>query len=169
MTNSIFTDCPLFKDVEKSFVDSLTQCCDTIKINKGDYIFHQDDLGNGMYVVLSGKLDVIIEGKQDNIIASVERGSFFGEVSLLTEQRRTAAVKATEDAELLFLQAEKFRDHVKQNNPNAYMVCHNISIVLAKRLEMASELITTLYKTKNEPFIHEIESYKKKLLSDVLL
>ncbi len=160
---------PFFKGVDESYLRDLLEE-KIIDVKAGEYVFHQGDIGEGMFIVLNGKLDVILEGDVDNVIATIEVGSFFGEVCLLISGRRTAAIRATEDSQLFYLSAKTYNERVQKNEENALRICHNMTAVLVERLQKAGELIHTLYaKGGSEAKIHEIADYKKKLLSDVLL
>ncbi|MFN2613790.1 MAG: cyclic nucleotide-binding domain-containing protein [Actinomycetota bacterium] len=60
----------------------------------GDVIVPQGEAGLGFYVIESGTADVERDGAT---VASLQRGDFFGEVSLLEWEPRNATVRATSD------------------------------------------------------------------------
>ncbi len=64
----------------------------------GTYIFHEDDEGREMYVVLEGKVMItkFIPGGGEEALAILERGDFFGEMSLIDGAPRSADAKAFE-------------------------------------------------------------------------
>jgi CRP-like cAMP-binding protein len=68
-----------------------------------DVIFHEDDIGEHMYIVMEGLVEIYIggeysdrSGKRDTCIASIQEGEFFGENAALTQHttRRTATARA---------------------------------------------------------------------------
>ena len=64
-----------------------------------DVIFHEEEIGNCMYIILEGCVDVFIKGSldyRDATIATLREGDYFGENAVLTggEVRRNASVKA---------------------------------------------------------------------------
>ena len=61
-----------------------------------------------MFVVLSGRVRVTIEPSGQEV-AVIPAGGFFGEMSMLTGDARTATVKAAEDAVVLEISAADFR------------------------------------------------------------
>ena len=74
----------------------------------GEVLVRQGDPGHSMYIVCSGSAAVYIEpGRQ--LVARIERGGYFGEMSLLTGEPRTATVVAEGDSVLLEIHAELFR------------------------------------------------------------
>jgi len=69
----------------------------------GDVIFREGDEGDNMYSIRSGRVSI---RKGDREIADVEEGGFFGEMSFLLRQPRTATAVAAEDTELINITSE---------------------------------------------------------------
>ena len=69
----------------------------------------QGDAGSSMFVILSGRVRVVIEPSGQEV-AVIEPGGFFGEMSMLTGDPRTATVRAASDVHALEIPAERFRD-----------------------------------------------------------
>src|SRR6185436_1889813 len=73
--------------------------------------------GHSMYVLCSGRVAVLLEpGRQE--VAVIEQGGYFGEMSLLTGEPRTATVVARGEARVLELDASLFR-RLGIENPRA--------------------------------------------------
>ena len=75
----------------------------------GEAIVRQGDAGNSMFVVLSGRVRVVLEPSGQEV-AVIEAGGFFGEMSMLTGDPRTATVRAIDDVQALEIPAERFRE-----------------------------------------------------------
>jgi NADH dehydrogenase len=71
----------------------------------GQEIFHQGDVGDRVYVILSGKAEVL---RDDRTIASLTRGDCFGEMALLHRATRNATVRCTEALDVLALPKREF-------------------------------------------------------------
>jgi small-conductance mechanosensitive channel/CRP-like cAMP-binding protein len=98
----------------------------------GEAIVRQGDAGSSMFVVLSGRARVTLEpGGQE--VAVIEPGGFFGEMSMLTGDARTATVRAIDDALTLEISAERFRA-LAIEQPD--VVEHISRIVSARRVEL---------------------------------
>jgi CRP-like cAMP-binding protein len=72
-------------------------------------IVREGEAGDSMYVVVSG-CAAVVTGAERRELARVEEGGHFGEMSLLTGERRTATVVAQGDVDLLEISAPVFRD-----------------------------------------------------------
>jgi small-conductance mechanosensitive channel/CRP-like cAMP-binding protein len=78
---------------------------------RGELIVRQGAEGRSMFVVCRGAVRVLLEpGGQE--VARIEAGGFFGEMSLLTGEPRTATVRAATDCRLMEIDAEGFRRFV---------------------------------------------------------
>ncbi len=73
--------------------------------SRGSVIVHQGDPGDTMFVVESGRCEVFVEESPGHTITIALMGpdDFFGEMALISEETRTASVRALEDCVLLTL------------------------------------------------------------------
>ena len=74
----------------------------------GETMVRQGEDGQSMFVVLSGSVSVVLEPSHDEV-ARIERGGYFGEMSLLTGEPRSATVLALGDVVVVEIGAELFR------------------------------------------------------------
>jgi small-conductance mechanosensitive channel/CRP-like cAMP-binding protein len=75
----------------------------------GEAIVRQDTAGDSMFVLLSGRARVTLEPSGQEV-AVIPAGGFFGEMSMLTGDRRTATVRALDDTLALEISAPDFRE-----------------------------------------------------------
>jgi CRP-like cAMP-binding protein len=161
----------LFKNVDKTYLRRLIKN-QLVYVAKKDYLFYQDEPGEGMYVVLKGQLQVILNAKSSapHTIATISKGSVIGEICLLSPQKRTASVKALKDSELIYIPAKQYQIEINKNNKNALIIGYNIALVLMKRLRKTNLQIEQLYQKKSAVIAkNEIASMRDRLIKDVLL
>ena len=79
----------------------------------GEKIFLEDDAGDVMYMVRSGRVDLITYG---TVLENVRAGGIFGEMALIDDGRRSAAAMAAETAEVVAIDKPTFLA-VVQNDP----------------------------------------------------
>jgi CRP-like cAMP-binding protein len=79
-----------------------------VTYGSGETIVRQGDEGQSMFVVLSGAANVVLEPGRRHV-ARIERGGYFGEMSLLTGDPRTATVLADGDSVVVEIGADLFR------------------------------------------------------------
>ncbi|OFW08711.1 MAG: hypothetical protein A3H96_08590 [Acidobacteria bacterium RIFCSPLOWO2_02_FULL_67_36] len=80
----------------------------TRKYGDGETIVREQEPGQSMFVLCSGRAAVVV-GPDCREVATIESGGYFGEMSLLTGEPRSATVLAKGDAVVLELDADQFR------------------------------------------------------------
>jgi len=92
----------LFAEFTNDEVQAFLDLVEPLKVKTGETIVKQDEHGDCMYVLISGKARVIHrkEGKQFEL-ATLCPGDFFGEIALVDEGPRSADVEASEEATLV--------------------------------------------------------------------
>jgi CRP-like cAMP-binding protein len=99
----------------------------------GEAIVRQGSEGQSMFVVCAGTVDVVLEPDRRRV-ATIEAGGYFGEMSLLTGEPRTATVLSVGDTTVLELDAAVFR-RLGSADPHAI---EQVGIAaVARRLELA--------------------------------
>ncbi len=81
---------------------------------RGEHVINEGEDGHTFFVVTRGSLSVMA-GKANTEVARLARGNYFGEMSLLTGEPRTATVTAHEDSVLLELDREAFGRHFAEH------------------------------------------------------
>jgi NADH:quinone reductase (non-electrogenic) len=75
----------------------------------GQEIFHQGDLGDRMYIILSGQADVLREEHGgETLLAEIGAGEYFGEMALLNQTTRGATVRCKSAMQALSLPKGEF-------------------------------------------------------------
>ncbi len=96
---SLFLKIPLFKDLSKEDLFSLVNELPMESYKEGDYLFYEGEPGNSLYVVKSGKIEVVLAGgtNDEMHLRYCGPGEYVGEMSLILKQgKRTASVRTTE-------------------------------------------------------------------------
>lgn len=78
----------------------------------GEVIFREGEQGDVIYGIISGEVEIVVNGK---VVETIQKGDVFGEGSLvhLNHQRDTKAIAKT-DSLLAFLDREHFMFAVQQ-------------------------------------------------------
>ena len=97
---------------------------------KGNAIlFRQNEMGDSLYIVVSGRLQVFLE-PTNQIIGEISRGECVGELSLLTGETHTTSVRALRETDLLKFSNAAF-ERIIERYP---LIMKSISKVIIKRL-----------------------------------
>lgn len=88
---------------------SPSQGISQLHFESGEVIFHEGDIGDFLYIIVNGKVEVYHESNgKETPITKLGKGEFFGEMSLLNEKQRTATVRCTEPCDLLAIRKSDF-------------------------------------------------------------
>ncbi len=75
----------------------------------GAVILFQGEISNRFFIVRRGSVGIWKSaGGEKKMVAELEEGKYFGEISLMTPSGANATVKAQTDCEVLFLTSESF-------------------------------------------------------------
>ena len=102
---------PVFAGLPEDAQRALAATTNSRLFADGEVIVREGDNGGTMYLVQRGRV-VISVGVDQRRVASTEAGGYFGEMSLLTGDARTATVTADGDCLLLEIAADDFRQYV---------------------------------------------------------
>jgi CRP-like cAMP-binding protein/thioredoxin reductase/Fe-S-cluster-containing hydrogenase component 2 len=97
--SKFFAALPLFKDLSSAQFRELIIESKVHQPQAGDLIFERNDYTDTFFSVVEGSVDVLIPSKSKSL--TLESGTFFGEMGLLSGRRRTATVKAAASSILL--------------------------------------------------------------------
>lgn len=101
---------PLFAQLSEDSLQTLAKSCKYLHIERGEFLFLQDDPSDKAYLVRSGLISIILESLDGRklVINEMRAGNLFGEVGLLTLQTRSSSAIARIDSELMAFPRQAF-------------------------------------------------------------
>jgi CRP/FNR family transcriptional regulator, cyclic AMP receptor protein len=139
---------PLFEMLSQPELEALAELCKLRRYVSGETVFEEGDLGDSVYVVISGDLDVVkrIEPSGERVLVTVKANDFFGEMSLIDKEYRSATVRAKSEAQLLQLSAENLVAFRKTYKDGFAFILINIARMLSGRLRDTNQLLAKASK-----------------------
>lgn len=107
---------PMLRTLPLPSVEQLARGLEPVHVAAGSLVFRQGDVGDRYYVVESGEVEVVGDGR---VVAVLGPGEGFGEIALLRRTPRTATVVARTDVRLRALLTERFLPVVLGYAPSA--------------------------------------------------
>src|SRR5215467_13402651 len=143
---------PLFGGISDASLDLLISMLDERCFDLGDSIVAEGEPGRSMYLVHSGKLVVSKIGKSGRVIrmSHLGPGDFFGEMTLIEPQNRSATVVAETPTVLYELTARNLYAYYKADIRAYVIVMQNINRELCRRLRRADNRIAELADASRE-------------------
>lgn len=120
----------------------VAQMCQIVRYRRAERIFTAAQPGGSLYVVMSGRVKIFGSSAQgrSKTFAYLEPGDFFGEMSLIDDEVRSASASALDDSVLIMLKGEDYRKLVMSRPVIALTVMRT----LAGRLRRANREIEAL-------------------------
>ncbi len=134
---------PFFQALGRDGIDFIVERLKFKPYDANEVICQSGDPGDKMYIIINGKVKVVVFSEKDNkenLIATLGAGDYFGEMSLLTGEPRSASVITTEPSEMFILNKSDF-DVIIERFP---------SITLSMGKIMSQRLRDTLQKAANK-------------------
>jgi len=97
-------------------IEQLARGLEQVDVPAGEIVVQQGDVGDRYFVIESGAVEVIGDGR---VVATLGPGEGFGEIALLRRVRRTATVRATSELRLRALRPTRFLPVVLGYTPSA--------------------------------------------------
>ena len=145
-----------FTDAEKEKLINRADCFE--KYSKEDLVFKQGDIGDTLFLVLQGKINlfrlgtikvdegrVSLKEEADKKITTLNSGTIFGEISMLTESKRNVTARVESQQAVLMKITKKLIDSL--NHPTQIKFHRQLLLALATHLDnMNSQFVDLQYK-----------------------
>ena len=131
----------VFKPLSDLQVEQLAQSARLHRFAAGEVLVQQGDQGDSLYTIKSGRVRVAARAAngQVNILASLGCGDFFGEMSLLTGEPRSASVIAEIETEVVVVAKADFAAVLQAD----ISIVESLSVALEERMRNASVVTAT--------------------------
>lgn len=129
---------PLFTRLDDVLFGEALARVELIECTEGDTVFREGDTGDAFYLIREGKVEVYrtVDGGR-RLIAILADGQYFGEMSLLADEKRNASVECRTKVSLVKLSRDAFRDIVKRDE----RVAAGIAAVYAERKKSREDVL----------------------------
>lgn len=115
----------IFSETPETVLAEVAEILEEIDFEKGKRIVTEGEVGNCMYIIFKGEVKI---HKGEQPLATLKENDFFGELSLLDTETRSASATANTDVLLLKIDQEPFYE------------------LMESRVEVAKGIIQTLCK-----------------------
>ncbi|MBI1210236.1 MAG: cyclic nucleotide-binding domain-containing protein [Alphaproteobacteria bacterium] len=133
---------PLFAQIDTSKLKLLAFTSERLAFEKGAVLFKQGDRGDSAYLILEGSVDVVVDSANGPVtVAHLGQNAFVGEMSLLCDMPRTAAIVATAPLDTLKIKKEQFFQLLRDMPQMALEILRE----LAERLNNTNKELSSAY------------------------
>jgi CRP/FNR family transcriptional regulator, cyclic AMP receptor protein len=140
-TEEILSKVPAFANLAPRELKEVAAIVHKREYRAGEPIFYQGDPGLGMYIVQDGEVSIAILGKDGNeqVLAVLGDGDFFGELALLDESPRSANAICKTDCTLIgFFRPDLF-ELIEKKNTLGIKIVLKLAEIVAQRLRQTDK------------------------------
>ncbi|MDR0589039.1 MAG: GGDEF domain-containing protein [Spirochaetaceae bacterium] len=144
----ILTGSPLCSPLSKLEFDAVVARLEYRYITKDSTVFSEGEPGKEMFILLSGELNAYVTqaGKIRRWMFNITPGDFFGEMSIIANEPRSATIIAKVDSELMVLQDTDFYHFVSRHPMIGVKLLKSIGDVQNTWLEQTSRHLNDLMR-----------------------
>jgi CRP/FNR family transcriptional regulator, cyclic AMP receptor protein len=137
---AVVSSSPLFEMLSSAELAHLAELAERRRYTAGDVVFEEGELGDCLYLVARGEVEVTRRdgGGVSRLLTVLTAPGFFGEMSLIDREDRSATVRARTEAELLRLTTEHLATFRQQHRDGFTFLVINIARILSARVREAN-------------------------------
>ncbi len=119
------------------------------KYASGDYIFQEGDIGEEMFIIHAGKVNITKRTDEgEKILVTLSTGDFFGEMAVIDKAPRSAGAVAEGDTVCIVLNEELFEQQMQRNAKIVKKILKNMSARLRAMNEQLQNLTSKDYNMR---------------------
>lgn len=156
----------LFADLSRPELEIFATEMQVVSVPQGQLLIRQDDPADTLYVILEGRFDVTRQNDRGETIHlnRLGPGTCFGELALITGERRTASVRASEKATVARLCKDSL-ERIRRVAPQATARLSQIIVTRLQKAELQNLLyFSDLFKDIGTAVLEDLESAMELML-----
>jgi uncharacterized membrane protein len=148
---------PLFSEMDEQEVAGIRAIMEETRFKPGQVIIREGEVGDLFYVITAGHVEVIIRDADgsDVVLQEAGPGEFFGELSMLTNEPRSARVRAVDQVTTLTLERDEFFEFLRTHSHAAI----DVLVELGGRLRDNDRLLRSMVSRN----VNEVEEERMTL------
>jgi CRP-like cAMP-binding protein len=126
------SDVPMFAHVQSAELAKIAEITQEVVVPAGQHVFHEGDYGEELFIIVEGRIRITLK---DRTLATLKERDYFGEMSLLDGEPRSASAQAQVDTLLLRIRQADFHKILARNFDATLAVIRTLSRRLRAQLD----------------------------------
>jgi len=143
---TLFAQSEIFGDLDDDEMEGLAEICDVLEMRVGEYVFHEGDEGDRLYIIESGEVRIsrVVPGTGEEALTILKRGAVFGEMAILDQSERSTDAIINKRCKLLSISRANFEMMLNSDPTLANKILRSVVRMLCARLRMTNETLRSL-------------------------
>lgn len=131
----------IFRDLDNKEIETVCKYFFVKKIQEGFFLFTQGMTGELLYIIVSGRVEIIKKMNDDTkiILAVMGANDIIGEMSLIDSEPRSATCRASENSVMLGITKRAFHELLDANPRIAAKMLMNLLKIMSSRLRTTTD------------------------------
>ena len=139
----VIGEIPLFKDLRRRDRREIVNLFHVRNFAKNEVIFQADTPGMGMYIIVEGSVEIVSPNENRKfVLAELNEGDFFGEMSLIDETPRSATATASVPTQAIVIFRTNLKDLMNRKPKLGLILLRRLASIIAFRLREANPLLS---------------------------
>lgn len=132
---------PLFTSLSQEELERIAELCETRSWESGEYIFHEGEPGNRLFIIVEGSVRISreIPGAGEEALAVLKRGALFGEMAVFDKSERSTDAISHSGTTALTISRNELEMLLEFNRDLAYKVLWAVVRMLSGRLRSTND------------------------------
>jgi CRP/FNR family cyclic AMP-dependent transcriptional regulator len=134
---------PVFTDLSKREIRAVEKIVHVRDYKAGETVFQQGDPGLGMYIVITGQIQIVNTEDPENpvVYSELNDGDFFGDLALVDDSTRSASAIAHTGTRLVAFFRPELKNIITRFPELGNKILMNLAKVIAQRLRKTNDLL----------------------------
>ena len=131
----------IFRDLDDAELAQVAEVCKEEQFVSGEYIFHEGEHGNRLYLIVSGEVRISrdVPGSGEEALAVLKPGALFGEMAVFDRSERSTHAISNGGTTVLTISRADFEMLLDFNREMAYKVLWSVVRLLSSRLRSTND------------------------------
>lgn len=134
-----------FRDLSLEQIEEISPFCKLLQLNDGEIMIQERDTGgNDLFHLLSGSVEIVSNDTSilsNEVVLSKEDKALFGEISWLTDCKRTASVRCRGPVEAICIDGKALMSFLEKNPEIGFLIMRRVAIIISERIEETDSLM----------------------------
>jgi len=149
----ILTQTSLFEGLSTEQLSDIANFSEHLVLNDGDMLIQEDDAQNAdIFILIEGNVEIVSNNTgltSSEVVLSSEDTEVFGEISWLTNAKRTASVRCHGGAEVIRINGKKLMQYLESKPEVGFVITRRIATLLSQRMEESNRLLKQILWNKH--------------------